>query len=169
MFEEIEKIAFQQGFVVDTTVLFYLQRVGLLELFVDEYGVVIPESVRMESIRKDCDGDSGVVSSLVERGAIEVNGNYTQFPGEEAVFRLAEDKGMVPITDDGAMIGKLVKLARTFTSSPMIPVMLFMKERLSEKEMEEKVKEILDIGFYGEDVKKYMDKVVKLVKGGRGD
>ena len=167
--EEIEEIASSKEFVVDTSVLFYLQRVGLLTRFVEEYRVVIPESVRVESLRKDCGGDARIIAGLIDNGKIRVEKEYDFFPGEEAVLKLAIDRDLPVITDDGEMVDRLIAMKRKFTSSPMIPVMLYLKGNISFEVMKAKVEEILSIGYYGRNVKDFMGKVIKIISGGKGD
>ncbi len=167
MSEEIKKIAAEPSFVIDTTVLFYLQRVGLLDMFVSEFEVIIPGSVKYESLRKDCKGDSRKIAQLIRKGQIKVAENLNLFPGEKAVFKLAEEMGLPIITDDGELVSKLISLEREFTSSPMVPVMLYIRNKLSLDLTRDKVDEILSIGYFGDDVKLYMKRVIELITGGQ--
>ena len=167
MSEEIKEIANQRYFVVDTSVLFYLQRVGLLRLFVETYKVVIPNSVVKEIVAGDCKGDREEIQSYIEVGKIEIV--TLQMPeskkGEDDVIKIAIEKKINPIFDDKRAVIWAVRNGVKFTSSPMIPVMLYLRGKIDYATSAKKVEEILNLGYYGKDVKNFMKMVINLFKG----
>ncbi len=167
MSEEIEEIANQKSFVVDTSVLFYLQRIGLLKPFVETYRVIIPNSVGKEVIAGECKGDREEIQSYIEAGRIEVVNLQVPEPrkGEDDVIKIAIEKEIMPIFDDKRAIIWVIRNGVKFTSSPMIPVMLYLRGRIDFVTSAKKVEEILNLGYYGRDVKNFMKMVINLFKG----
>ncbi|GEM_PF-6620812 len=162
--EKIEKIASSKILVVDTSVLFYLTRAGLIEKVLECWHVVIPESVKVESLRKGCK-ESVVLKKLIEEGKIEVRKDFCSFPAEDDVVRIAVGEGIPMIVDDGRIVKEAFKREILFTSSPMIPVLLFLKDKLDFEETVEKVNEILERGYFGENVKNFMKEVLNFYRG----
>ncbi len=163
VFEKIVSLSKYPEFVVDTSVVFYLRRVGLLQGFIKNYKLFVPYIVVEEALRKDC-GDRNYFKKFFSEDAEVIRLGDHFLHGEDAVLWVAEKRELPAIIDDKKAIKKAFRRSIIFTSSPMVPILLFLKGAISEGDMNDKIEEILNMGYYGKNVRNYMQKVTNIVR-----
>lgn len=160
-------------FVSNTSTLILLAKITLLRTFIDNSPkIIIPEIVRKELLGKES-FDSKLIEKEIETNKIivykhdekEIKKILDQFhldEGEAAAFSLfKKDKHLAILTDDGELI-KLCKIERIpFICAMSVVLRLNEKKFITKTEALEKMKKLVEIGRYSQEIYNYYKDEVK--------
>ncbi len=161
-------------FIIDSSSMILLAKIGLLEKFLSGREAVIPSSVYNESVSRGKDKgreDAYIIEALVKSGKIKVSephkstctevGNlFNLHGGERDVLALAKDMNIkYIICDDKKAINASKVLGLKFITALNIIVAMCIKGKISKEEAEKQIGMLDEFGWYN----------IKLIKKARQD
>lgn len=161
-------------FIIDSSSMILLAKIGLIEKFLSEREAVIPSSVYNESVSRGKDKgreDAYIIEALVKSGkieikephkstCIEVGTLFNLHGGERDVLALAKDMNIkCIICDDKKAINASKVLGLKFITALNIIVAMCSKDEISKEEAEKQIDMLDEFGWYN----------IKLIKKARQD
>lgn len=150
--------------VADSSTLILLAKCGLLEIFSDQFAVIVPLSVIKEVASDELVRvypDAALISKLVSNNAIRVRSSVkkkqilpiTMHQGEEdAIMLAAVTKDALSASDDGKAIKSAKFLNVPFTISPKLVVELYKLQKISFKKARDSLEKLGKIGRYSPEI-----------------
>lgn len=153
--------------ISNSSTLILLAKVSLLQKFLDNYKVTIPQQVLSESVLDKETFDSLLIQKEIKGGRIRVKkvqeGNIKQVllqfrldKGEAAAYVLFKKTVNKAILTDDAELIKLCKLdGIKFVCALAVVVIMFKKRIITTEEANEKIDKLKEYGRYSDEIYNY--------------
>ena len=159
--------------ISNASTLILLAKATLLQKFLDNFEVAIPDKVS-EEITNDKEAfDAKLIQKEIDLGRIKVKPidnkktaiimrQFKLHEGEASAYVLfGQEKGKAILTDDKELI-KLCRIEKVpFICALAVVVRMFEKNILTKEEAKEKLDRINDYGRYSKDIYEYFSSKVK--------